>query len=488
MFDLLRFQASGIRPNDFMVRVSFRQSMLAGFLLIVVFLGWAGVRAWVLLERFAAQSRANGEIALQLSATIQELGERSVELERSARQFMVLNDRTVLARFDAQVFRSLTAIERLDSFARRPLEGLPGAWQRTVGDLSRSLHQSASSNELPALLSRLAEINAQLDHASRRWIDTQHAATLQQLEEGRLQLGALVAGAVGAAFQVALAMSLWLSRPIGAIERAIGQLGESRFDDPVEISGPADLRLIGRRLDWLRQRLSELEEERERALRHVSHELKTPLTALREGIALLQEEIPGPLDGTQREVVDILDANARSLQGHIESLLRLNAVSLGARRLHRRPVNLKRLFEGVVQERELQIQARGLQVRCAVPSASGMLDADKLRVALDNLLSNAIDFSPDGGLIRLEAKLEGGKLRIACIDSGPGIAAEDAERIFSPFVQGQRAAPVERHGSGVGLSIVRELTTVMGGEIRVVAAGSTSGAHFEILLPWASAT
>lgn len=265
MFDLLRFQASGIRPNDFMVRVSFRQSMLAGFLLIVVFLGWAGVRAWVLLERFAAQSRANGEIALQLSATIQELGERSVELERSARQFMVLNDRTVLARFDAQVFRSLTAIERLDSFARRPLEGLPGAWQRTVGDLSRSLHQSASSNELPALLSRLAEINAQLDHASRRWIDTQHAATLQQLEEGRLQLGALVAGAVGAAFLVALAMSLWLSRPIGAIERAIGQLGESRFDDPVEISGPADLRLIGRRLDWLRQRLSELEEERERA-------------------------------------------------------------------------------------------------------------------------------------------------------------------------------------------------------------------------------
>ena len=151
-------------------------------------------------------------------------------------------------------------------------------------------------------------------------------------------------------------------------------------------------------------------------------------------------------------------------------------------------MNLKRLFEGVVQERELQIQARGLQVRCAVPSASGMLDADKLRVALDNLLSNAIDFSPDGGLIRLEAKLEGGKLRIACIDSGPGLAAEDAERIFSPFVQGQRAAPVERHGSGVGLSIVRELTTVMGGEIRVVAAGSTSGAHFEILLPWASAT
>ncbi len=471
-----------------MIRASFRQSMLAGLLLIVAFLGWAGVRGWLLLERFAAQSRANGEIALQLSTSIQELGERTIELERSARQFMVLNDNAVLARFDAQVSRSLAAVERLESLSARPLENLPGDWQQAVGELARALHLSASAKEIPVLLSRLTEINGQLDHASRRWIDKQHVDTLERLEEGRLQLGTLVAGAVGAAFLVALVMSWWLARPIGSIERAIEQLGESRFDIPVEVSGPADLRLIGRRLDWLRQRLSELEAERERALRHVSHELKTPLTALREGVALLQEEIPGPLEGTQREVVDILDANARSLQVHIESLLRLNAVSLGARRLHRRPVNLKRLFDGVVQDHELQIQARQLQVRCSVPSTSGMLDADKLRVVIDNLLSNAIDFSPDGGVIRLDALIEAGKLRIACIDNGPGIAAEDAERIFSPFVQGQRPAPVERHGSGVGLSIVRELMAVMGGEIRVVAAGNSTGAHFEIALPWATAT
>jgi len=471
-----------------MIRISFRQSMLAGFLLIVVFLGWAGVRGWLLLERFAAQSRANGEIALQLSTSIQELGERTIELERSARQYMVLNENAVLSRFDAQLTRSLTAIERLESLSVRPLGDLTGDWRQTAGEISLSLHRSISSTELPVSLSRLAEINSQLDHTGRRWIDTQHADTLAALEAGRLQLGALVGGAVAAAFVVALAMSWWLSRPIGTIERAIEQLGESRFDDPVEVHGPSDLRLIGRRLDWLRQRLAELEAERERTLRHVSHELKTPLTALREGVALLQEEIPGPLEGTQREVVDILDANARSLQGHIESLLRLNAVSLGARRLHHRPVNLKRLLDEVVQDRELQIQARHLQVRCASPSVSGMLDADKLRVVLDNLLSNAIDFSPDGGAIRLDAQLDATKLRIACIDNGPGIAAEDAERIFSPFVQGQRPAPVERHGSGVGLSIVRELMAVMGGEIRVVAAGTSSGAHFEIMLPWATAT
>ena len=80
------------------------------------------------------------------------------------------------------------------------------------------------------------------------------------------------------AFLVALAMSWWLSRPIGSIERAIEHLGESRFDEPVTVGGPVDLRQVGRRLDWLRRRLEALESDRERTLRHVSHELKTPLT------------------------------------------------------------------------------------------------------------------------------------------------------------------------------------------------------------------
>ena len=470
-----------------MIRISFRQSMLAGFLLIVIFLGWAGVRSWFLLEHFARQSRGNGELALQLSTSIQELAERTNELERSARQYMVLKDGAVLARFDTQVARSLGAIERLELLPGKPLGVLPGDWQQTVGELSQNLHRTTSSADLLVLLTRLAEINGKLDGQGKRWIDTQHADMLGELEQNRLQLSTLVGAAVAAALLVALTMSWWLSRPIDTIERAIEQLGESRFDDPVEINGPVDLRQIGRRLDWLRLRLSELEAERERTLRHVSHELKTPLTALREGVALLQEGIAGPLGDAQKEVVDILDTNAKSLQGHIESLLRLNAVSLGARRLHRRPVNLKRLLGEVVQERELQVQARQLQVQCSSPSVSGMLDADKLRVVLDNLLSNAIDFSPENGIIRIEANIEAGRLCIACVDQGPGIAAEDAARIFAPFVQGQRPAPISRQGSGVGLSIVHELMSVMGGEIRVVGAGS-AGAHFEIELPWATAT
>lgn len=470
-----------------MIRVSFRQSMLAGLLLIVALLGGASVRSWYLLEHFAAQSRANGALALRISASTQELAERTTELERSARQYMVLGDPGVLARFDAQLTHALGAIGNLDSLPGQPLASLPVDWRRAADELGTSLHRKDAEENLANALTRLATINAALDAQGKRWIENQHGALLGELEENRLRLGTLVVAAIATAFLIALAMSWWLSRPIDTIEEAIERLGESRLGDPVEVGGPADLRQIGKRLDWLRVRLGELEAEREKTLRHVSHELKTPLTALREGVALLQEEIAGPLTAAQREVADILDANARSLQGHIESLLRLNAVSLGTRRVHRRPVNLKRLLGEVVQERELQVQARRVQIQCNAPSTPGLEDADKLRVIIDNLLSNAIDFSPDGGVVRLDARIDGPRLRLSCIDQGPGVAAEDAQRIFSPFVQGLRPAPVPRQGSGVGLSIVRELVTVMGGRIELVTPGS-SGAHFEIELPWTPAS
>jgi len=123
-------------------------------------------------------------------------------------------------------------------------------------------------------------------------------------------------------YRVAVVMGWWLVRPVRHLEQAIVRLGASRFDEPVTVGGPADLRQLGKRVDWLRQRLAELEADRERALRHVSHELKTPLTALKEGVSLLREEVPGPLGEGQREVVDILQHTVRVLQEQIESQTR----------------------------------------------------------------------------------------------------------------------------------------------------------------------
>ena len=458
--------------------------MLAGFLLIALLLSWAAVRSWLVLEQFVVDTRRGGDQALQLSTSIQELAERSVDLERSARQFMILKDAALLARFDENVAHSLAAASRLESVAGNSLGKLPGSWREALQSLSLGLHQPTPRAELLPFLNHLAELNAALEPSGRRWIAAQQATMLSELEASRQQLARLVALAVAGAFLVALAMSWWLSRPIAALERAIARLGESRFDEAVSVGGPTDLRQVGRRLDWLRQRLGELEAERERTLRHVSHELKTPLTALREGIALLHDEVAGALAGAQGEVVDILQHNVMTLQGHIESLLKLNAAAFEARHLHYRPQPLGQLLADVVLARDLQIQARQLRVHRTAPAVSCVVDGEKLRVAIDNLLSNAIDFSPHAGIIWLSAEVIGKTLRIACVDQGPGIAAGDAERIFEPFVQGARTAPTPRRGSGVGLSIVRELVSAMGGRVWLATGErNVRGANFVIEIP-----
>jgi len=458
--------------------------MLASFLVIALLLSWAAIRSWLMLEHFVEQSRQGSEQALLLSASIQELAERTVDLERNTRQYIVLEDSALLERFDENVAHSLNAVKRLEAIPGEALGDLPDNWRLTIEKLSRGIHQAGARVELLPALGRLAELNRGLDHQGRRWIEAQHASMLADVEQNRMHLARIMVAAVGGAFLVALIMGWWLSRPIVNLEQAIERLGDSQFGEPVVVSGPADLRRVGRRLDWLRRRLGQLESERERTLRHVSHELKTPLTALREGIALLQEEVVGILQGSQMEVVDILQHNVMALQKHIESLLRLNATSFEARRLSYQPVSLDRLLADLVQGRDLQIQARQLTVLCKAPSITRSLDTEKMLVVLDNLLSNAIDFSPQGGVICLQAELLDNRVRVSCADQGPGVAAKDVERIFDPFVQGERPPPVPRQGSGVGLSIVRELMTAMGGSVALVPnQGKATGATFRIEVP-----
>lgn len=461
--------------------ISFRHGMLAGFAVIVLLLGGAALRSWLLVEQLVGQSRRASEQALQLTAAIQELGERTVDVERSARQYLVVADPVFRQRFDEHLAQSLALVDRLAAMPGDPLAPVLGGWRTVAEAIRGGLDQNLGKAELTPMLARLVELNGLLKQAEQRWIEAQNGRLLDELEANRLQLGMQIALALLGAVLTALAIGWWLVRPVRQLEQAIGHLGANRFDEPITVGGPADLQKLGQRLDWLRQRLAELESDRERTLRHVSHELKTPLTALKEGVALLREEVPGPLVAGQREVVEILQHNVGSLQKQIESLLRLNAAALESRSLQIVRVELPELLAAVAARRELHSQARQLQLVVEAPDAPALLDREKMAVVLDNLLSNAIDFSPQGGQIRLLASRADGRLRFECIDQGPGIAAEDAQQIFDPFVQGQRRAPAPRQGSGVGLSIVRELVRAMGGA--VVLLPSAQGAHFCVEIP-----
>ena len=291
--------------------------------------------------------------------------------------------------------------------------------------------------------------------------------------------------AIAVAVGLALAFGIWLARPLKRLEAAIVGLGENRLDQAIDMRGPADVRQLGRRLEWLRLRLAELDDDKARFLRHVSHELKTPLAALREGVALLEDGVTGTLNEPQREVARILRQNTAVLQGQIEDLLRFNTAAFDARRLVRRPVELTALIAEQIEAQKLQWQARKLKVTVTGWPIQAEVDAEKLGTALGNLLSNAIRFSPIGGSIVFTVSQWPGRARIDVIDEGPGVAAADRARVFEPFFRGERQPPDAPRGSGIGLSIVQELVRAHDGQIDLLMPdeNAASGAHFRIELP-----
>lgn len=467
-----------------MRRLSFSTTLLIAFLLLAALLGAAALRGLLALEDFAVQSRQSADTAVAVSADLQQLAERSVDLERSARQYLVLREAALKQRFGALVEASLPALDRLQAIDPDAFSVPAAAWREAVSAAGQKLEARdvAAHREALQHLTRLASLNEALADTGRQWIDRQNARLLGELEDNRRSLLLQVLASTAGALVIGIVIGWWLIRPVARMESAIDQLGESRFDEAIEIHGPADLQRLGRRLDWLRLRLAELEADRARVLRHVSHELKTPLAALREGVALIEEQVLGPLTGDQKEVVGILDQNARALQRQIEDLLGYNATVFDARRVRRSQVALAGLLQSVVDEQRLQQQARQVQVRLVAEPLSLLLDAEKLRVVFGNLLSNAIAYSPPGGEVSVTAAGAQGRLCIDVVDQGPGVAEGDRARIFEPFYRGSRRPAGAREGSGVGLSIVRELVAAQGGQVELRSAAA--GAHFRVELPY----
>jgi two-component system sensor histidine kinase GlrK len=280
-----------------------------------------------------------------------------------------------------------------------------------------------------------------------------------------------------------IGFTILITRPIRQIDLAIRRMGSGELGTPVNVAGPEDLQYLGERLDWMRRRLLDLEQQKNRFLRHVSHELKTPLTAVREGAELLADEVVGKLMPRQREIADILRHNSIELQKLIEDLLSYSASQFHKVTLEVHPVPIRRVIDRVADDLSLALRAKELQLDISTDNVTLPADFEKLRIILDNLLSNAIKFSPPGGKITLLARVKGSYVEIDVADEGPGIPHADRAHIFDPFYQGTHAVHSLVKGTGIGLSVVKEYTQAHGGSVEVVDCGDRPGAMLRVRLP-----
>lgn len=463
---------------------SFFKLLLVGFVLAVLPLLVGLLGNILAVQRLATQSQRAVYDAARIAHASRELNDTAASLERAAQQSTVLRDAALWQVYSSLRLRFRDAGERL---AHMPLEP---EIRRTLDDLLHGealLHDTLTqagplAKDATATARRYAEISAAtrtLLERSSTLIDRE-AESLRELAaqtemQARLQLFVLIP----LALVIVAGFTYLLARPITELNQGIRDLGERRLDSRIEVSGPEDLEQLGRQLDWLRLRLIQLEEQKSRFLRHVSHELKTPLTILREGSELLAEEVAGGLSARQREIVLILKQNSLELQRLIETLLRH-----GEAEFHLAPVKLQtvkpaEIIAAVVERQKLACSARNIRVSLHMEDFAMQTDPDRLRVVFDNLLSNAAKYSPDDGEIVVSARRQGGQALLEVLDQGPGVAPAERERIFEPFYRGSADAAGAVRGTGLGLSIARDHVLAMGGDITV---GDGQG-RFTVTLP-----
>jgi two-component system phosphate regulon sensor histidine kinase PhoR len=228
--------------------------------------------------------------------------------------------------------------------------------------------------------------------------------------------------------------------------------------------------------------LRRLERVRRDFVANVSHEFKTPLTAI-QGFA--ETLLGGAIDDKDHRTrfLEIIREQAWRLARLTDDLLKLSRIEAGRLELEWRPVSVRGVVNGCIETVHLKAEQKGIEVSASVPDDLPPVRGDNAQVSevLQNLLDNAVQYTPQGGHVELSAALNNGNVTFTVSDSGIGIPESDLERIFERFYRVDAARSREAGGTGLGLSIARHIVEAHSGRIWVESAiGRGSRFHFSI--------
>lgn len=469
---------------------SFLKLLLIGFALVILPLIAAFVNANLQFNKLTQQSLFNMSQAVETTRASQIMLEELAVMERSARQYFVLRDQVLLSNFN-QAHERLGAA--LNILLLQPI-ALPQhtdlmSFTRQENDLFQSItqaqHNKADFDDSMVLnFATLTNLANQISTSNNALIDQEAVTFKVRVSKVKKALFWQMLTIFPLVLIIAALITWMIARPIRRMDAAINQLGQGDYEHVIHINGPGDLRQLGSRLDWLRIALKDLHQQKQRFLQQASHELKTPLTAIREASELLHDGVAGNLNTQQNQIVTILRDSSLRLQRMIENLLKYTEIQFNAAKSNVSQQALNVVIQKVLQAYALTIAHKNIDVQQSITDMQVQLDIEKLSTVLDNLISNAVKYTPEHGKISIHATRTKNDLEIAIKDNGPGIPDANQKDLFSPFYHGEQASDSLVASSGLGLFIAKEAASALQGELRYIT--SDAGAHFLVRIPLSS--
>lgn len=438
---------------------SLLQLVVLAFILVVMPLGVLIYQATDSMVTLSRLGRENAQQALEFLGRSQQLRSLSEDLVRSSRQYVVVQKPEILERFDNQL-EQFTELLQVHSFLIE---------SKTIAELlelSNNLRQEKLGQQSADEVINLVALTSTLYDDTRQRLEqrleslnarAQHQQNLLWLQAGLLILMSSV---------LILFFSIRITTPVKHLQKRIQALGHGQDSPGISFSGPREFIALNQQLNWLEEHLQLLEQEKQAFLRHMSHELKTPLTTLREGTDLMAEELAGPLNDSQHEILQLMQQNGLALQSLIEQLLDYNRLQ------HTSESEFSLTLIGPVIKEALashQLLIRQKEISVSLPQneVEWLVDKGLLLRTLSNLISNAAVYGDQAGELTIEMIENSELLTVEVSNTGPIIPDEDLDQLFDPFYQGQNRRQGSIKGSGIGLSIAREAARAQGGDLNL---------------------
>jgi signal transduction histidine kinase len=332
-------------------------------------------------------------------------------------------------------------------------------------NFSRQMHMRGSGAGM--MQQRMAALDAELE------------ASFRESLVNALALAGIAA--VVAAAAISWLVSRRIVSPIQALADLSRRIAGGHYEQRLRLDTDDELAELVESFNQMAASLAETETMRQQLLGDVTHELNTPLASIKGYMEGLQD---GVLPATP-ETFQLVHREASRLQRLVQDLQELSRAEAGQITLHIDACNPRDIITTVVERMRPQFQEKEIALHTALPDDLPAVRADSDRTAqvLTNLLGNALQYTPSGGEVTIEAAKDGQHLRFTVVDTGIGLAPDDLERIFQRFYRVEKSRSRVGGGSGIGLTVARHLAEAQGGEIHAESGGISKGSRFSFTVP-----
>jgi two-component system sensor histidine kinase GlrK len=474
---------------------SLKSLIILGFMIAVIPLFLAVIYAAFGIRETSALGRTINYQVFEQTKVIRLVLQKTADIERKARLFVLLSDPALRQPYELESYESTRASfkQALSELLKLHVDNKIALLVNELSEKENLIYQqiigSAKENNLKLPVDEafqgLRESSQSLSREFESHVDHQFNELRQHsksLEQGLLTKGAVLL--VISFIFIAILLAI-LSRSMRQLDTSIRRLVSGELQEPIAVAGPSDMRYLGNLLEWLRTHLMELEVSKQQFMHNVAREINLPLERIRGVAELLVYEADEEPDTARQDIARRLCNNVDKLKTVSEELLRYSQINSKPEMNPKQTVNMQVLLESVIEEFQARLQAKSISLKKLVRPVEISGIQEQLRSIIEQLLLNAVKYSPANGEIRIMLRDSGTQMELEVEDEGPGIDPNERVHVFEPFFRGKSAQCDDTvEGPGLGLAIVKEYVANHQGKVEIIDSRQDQhGARIRVQIP-----